>query len=168
MTAECGGHRATWRVQIALPQSDHGIVGVRPANHGIGNPGICGIVMVLVLVPIVKLMLGLSLGDVVVSDSVVSLGEVVSVVVGVVDEGVVVAVVVAVRDVVGPGGDGLEPELPNNNNTISTRRSRARAPNRTHAHGLRYHGRGGSSGGPGGGPPGGCCPYPKYSVGCCE
>ncbi len=187
-TAECGGHGATWRVETALLQSDHSIVGIRPTDHGIGNPGICGIVMVIVLVPIVKLMLGLSPDDVVVvvPDSVLSVGEVDSVVVGA-DEGVVVAVVVAVREVVGPGGDGLEPEPPNSTKTISTRRSRARAANKTHAHGLRYHGRGGSCGGPGGGPPGGCCPYgccpygcspygccpygccpyPRCSVGCC-
>jgi hypothetical protein len=58
----------------------------------------------------------------------------------------------------------LESEPPKSNKTISTRSSSASAPNKTHAQGLRYHGRGGSWGGPGG-PPGGC---PRYSVGCSE
>lgn len=120
-------------------------------------------------VPIVKLtvvlvlVLVLVLGDVVsvVVDSVsVVVGEV-SVVVVVVD-GVVVAVVVAgVLDVVGSGVNGLfssEFDPPKTNRMISTKMIAPSAPNRISAHGLRYHGVGGSSGGPGGSP-GGCWPY---------
>jgi len=119
-----------------------------------------------VLVPKVIVMLV----PVLVVDGVVVPGEVevelvdaVVVVVGVVDDGVVV-VVVAVCELLGSGVNGgvVGPEPPNTSITISTSSSTTRAPNKTNAQGERYQGRGGFSGGPGG-----CCPYAGFSGGCC-
>ena len=142
-------------------------------------PGIGGMGIVTVFVPIVKLTLVLVpvLVLVVVVGSVVSVvvsvvvGVVVAVVVVVVVDGVVVGVVVAVVvRVVVSGVNGLSSELepPKTSRMISTRMIAPSAPNRISAHGLRYHGTCGSSGGPGGGAPGGCWPYALYAVGCSE
>lgn len=123
-------------------------------------------VVVVVVDSVVVVVVG-----VVVVVVVVVVGVVVVVVVSVVDDGEleVVVVVSAVRDELGSGLNGLvfEFEPPKIRKMIPTNRIAASAPNPTSAHGLRYHGTGGSSGGPGGSP-GGCCPYPMYSVGCSE
>jgi hypothetical protein len=148
---------------VSLVGTNRGVVRERASAHGGGRPGIPGTVTVTVLVLTVTvtvvLVLVLVLGVV---DSVVDVVDgvvvvVVVVVVSVVDDGV--EVVVAVRDVVVNGVNGsflfgLEP--PNTNQMISARSNAPRAPNRTNAHGLRYHGTGGSPGGP------------MYSVGCSE
>jgi hypothetical protein len=148
----------------------------RATRHGSGSPGIAGIGIVTVLVPKVIVMLvpvvvgavvvagepeGAVVGAAVVVGVVVGvvLGVVlgVVVVVGVVDDGVVVVVVAGVCEVLGTGVNGfvVEPEPPNVVNTrytASTSSTRTRAPIKTKAHGERYHGRGGFAGGPGG-----CC-----------
>jgi hypothetical protein len=158
--------------------------GERPTAQFSGSPGIGGIGIVTVFVPIVKLMVVLVpvLVVVVVSSLVVSVPVVVVVVsvvvvvvsvVVVVGDGdvVVVVVVTGVRGVVVVTGVNFplssEFDPPKTSRMISTRMIAARAPNRTSAHGLRYHGTGGCSGGPGGSP-GGCWPYPLYAVGGCS
>lgn len=151
-----------------------------PTNHGGGNSGIPGTVTVsvtmLVLTDTVVVVVVVVVGEVVVV--VVVVGSVVVVVVGedvvvvsVVGEVVVAVVVVAaVRDVVVIGVTCVLSESeppPKIRKTISTKSSAPMTPNATSAHGLRYHGTGGSSGGPGGSP-GGCWPYPLYAVGWSE
>jgi hypothetical protein len=107
---------------------------------------VVGEVVVVVVDPVVVLVV---VGEVV---ELVELGEVVEVmvVVSVVDDrelGVVVLVVAAVRDVVVSGVSGLllpVLEPPKIKKTINASRNAPRAPYPTSAHGLRYHGTGGS------------------------
>jgi hypothetical protein len=175
-----GRQRAAVRSRITAAVQGDRIVGERLATHcpGIGNPGMVGtvIVMVLVLVVTVTVVLMLVLGvvvvvvvlGVVVVVSVLVDGVVVSVLVDVVVVGAVVVVVLAdVREVVVTGVSGLfslEFVPPKISKMISTNSTAASAPNPTSAHGVLYQGLPGSSsggppGGPPGGSPGGCCPY---------
>ena len=130
-------------------------------------------VLVLVLTDTVVLVLVLGEVVVVVVDPVVVVGTLVEVVVevgelgevaedgevredgevgevivaSVVELGVVVLVVAAVRDVVVSGVNGLllpVLEPPKMKKTINASRNAPRAPDPTSAHGLRYHGTGGS------------------------
>jgi hypothetical protein len=155
VTAQRHGDCAARGLRIAaVAQRHERVVGEHPANHGIGSPGIGGIVIVTVFVPIVKLTLVLVLVlvlvpgevEVVVVGSVVVVVVVVAVVVVVVGavvvvvsvvdegEGEVVVVGVAVREVVVSGVNGLlslELEPPKINKMINTNRSVTRTPNRT-------------------------------------
>jgi hypothetical protein len=142
----------------------------RATCHGTGSPGIAGIGIVTVFVPkVIVMLVPVLVVDVVVAGeldgAVVGAVVVVGVVLGVVVVAVVVVVgvvlgmvvVVGVCEMLGTGVNGLvvepgPPNVVNTSQTISASSSRKRAPNKTKAHGERYHGRGGSAGGPGG-----CC-----------